>query len=64
MKYEIKELTLFRLISIYAYEALGTGHNMYAQIELDVTDARQRLRAQRRGGRTTVVKGFSDIQGK
>jgi hypothetical protein len=30
MKYEIKKLSPFRLLSIYGYEALGNRHNMYA----------------------------------
>lgn len=58
MKYEVKKLTPFRLLSIYAYEALEAGHNMYAQIELDVTDIRQRLRSQRREGRNVSFFGF------
>jgi len=48
MKYEVKELTPFRLMSIYAYDAIRKGHNMYALLELDVTDIRQRLRSQRK----------------
>jgi pyruvate/2-oxoglutarate dehydrogenase complex dihydrolipoamide acyltransferase (E2) component len=50
MKYEKRKLSPFRLLSIYGYEALGDGHNMYAMIELDVTDLRQRLRALRKEG--------------
>lgn len=58
MKYQVRRLTPFRLMSIWAYEALGTGHNMYAQIEVDVTDIRQRLRSLRREGRNTSFFGF------
>ena len=50
MKFEIKNLSPFRLLSIYGYEALGEGHNMYALTEFDVTDIRQRLRSQRKNG--------------
>lgn len=58
MKCEIKKLTPFRLLSIYAYEALGSGHNMYAQIELDVTGIRRKLRSQRAEGRNISFFGF------
>ena len=57
MKYESRKLTPFRLLSIYAYEALEAGHNMYAQIELDVTGIRQKLRDQRREGRNISFFG-------
>ena len=50
MNYEVKELTPFRLISIYAYDAIKKGHNMYALLEFDVTEIRQRLRTQRKEG--------------
>jgi pyruvate/2-oxoglutarate dehydrogenase complex dihydrolipoamide acyltransferase (E2) component len=50
MNYEIRKLSPFRLLSIYGYEALGDGHIMYAMIELDVTDLRQRLRIRRKDG--------------
>lgn len=58
MKYEVKELTPFRLLSIYAYDAIKKGHNMYALLELDVTDIRQRLRSQRKEGQKTSFFGF------
>jgi hypothetical protein len=58
MKYEIKQLSPFRLLSIYAYEALGSGHNMYAQIDLDVTGIRQKLRSQRRQGLGISFYGY------
>ncbi len=58
MKCEIKELTPFRLLSMYAYEALGAGHNMYAQIELDVTGIQRKLRAQRLEGSNVSFFGF------
>jgi chloramphenicol O-acetyltransferase len=58
VKYEIKKLTPFRLASIYAYEALGAGHNMYALLDFDVTDIRQRLRSQRKDGRNISFFGF------
>jgi len=58
MKYEVKELTPFNLMSIYAYDAIKKGHNMYALLELDVTDIRQRLRSQRKEGRKTSFFAF------
>ena len=58
MKFEIKNLSPFRLRSIYGYEALGEGHNMYALTEFDVTDIRQRLRSQRRNGVNISFFGF------
>jgi pyruvate/2-oxoglutarate dehydrogenase complex dihydrolipoamide acyltransferase (E2) component len=58
MKYEVKKLTPFRLLSIYAYDAIRKGHNMYALLELDVTDIRQRLRSQRKEGQKTSFFGF------
>ncbi len=58
MKYEVKKLTPFRLLSLYAYDALKKGHNMFALIELDVTDIRQKLRSQRKEGHNTSFFGF------
>jgi pyruvate/2-oxoglutarate dehydrogenase complex dihydrolipoamide acyltransferase (E2) component len=58
MKYEVKELTPFRLLSIYAYDAIKKGHNMFAMIELDVTDIRQRLREMRKEGHKASFFGF------
>jgi len=58
MKYEVKELTPFRLLSIYAYDAIKKGHNMFALIELDVTDIRQRLRTRRKEGHKASFFGF------
>jgi chloramphenicol O-acetyltransferase len=58
MKYEKKRLNPFRLLSIYGYEAVGAGHNMYALIELDVTDIRQKLRTERKNGRKISFFGF------
>lgn len=59
MKYEVKKLTPFRLLSLYAYDALKKGHNMFAlMIELDVTDIRQKLRSQRKEGHNTSFFGF------
>lgn len=58
MKYEIKKLTPFRLASIYSYDALGVGHNMYALMEFDVTDVRQKLRTTRKGGRNISFFAF------
>jgi pyruvate/2-oxoglutarate dehydrogenase complex dihydrolipoamide acyltransferase (E2) component len=58
MKYEVKQLTPFRLLSIYAYDAIRKGHNMYALVELDVTDIRQKLRSQRKEGRNVSFYGF------
>jgi chloramphenicol O-acetyltransferase len=48
--YTKKRLSPFRLLSIYGYEAIGAGHNMYALIELDVTELRKSLRMQRKNG--------------
>lgn len=59
LKYSMKRLTPFRLVSIYAYDALGVGHDMYALLELDVTDMRQRLRSQRQEGRNVSIFWFS-----
>lgn len=53
-----KKLSPFRLLSMYGYEALGEGHNMYALLDLDVTDIRQMLRSQRKGGRNVSFFGF------
>jgi pyruvate/2-oxoglutarate dehydrogenase complex dihydrolipoamide acyltransferase (E2) component len=50
MNYQIKKLSPFRLLSIYGYEAIGQGHNMFALLELDVTDIRQKLRSHRKDG--------------
>jgi chloramphenicol O-acetyltransferase len=58
MKFEIKNLSPFRLLSIYGYEALGEGHNMYALTEFDVTDIRQRLRSQRKNGQNISFFSF------
>lgn len=57
-KYEIKKISPFRLLSIYAYDTLGQGHNMYAQIEVDVTNTRQSLRSQRKAGKNVSFFGF------
>jgi len=57
-KYVIKKMSPFRLLSIYAYDTLGQGHNMYAQIEVDVTNTRQYLRSQRKAGRNVSFFGF------
>ena len=58
MKYEIRKMSQFRLLSINSYEVIGSGHNMYAQIEIDVTDVRKRLRSQRQNGRKVSFYGF------
>ena len=58
MKYDIKKLSSFRLLSIYGYEALGDGHNMYALTEIDVTDIRKILRSHRKGGNNISFFGF------
>lgn len=58
MKYEVKRLTPFRLLSIYGYDALKKGHNMYALVELDVTDIRNSLRIQRKEGLNVSFYGF------
>jgi hypothetical protein len=50
MKYDVEKLTPFRLLSIYAYDAIKKGHNMYALVEFDVTAIRKRLRSQRKEG--------------
>ncbi|MHC1775468.1 MAG: 2-oxo acid dehydrogenase subunit E2 [Lentimicrobium sp.] len=58
MGYEIKKLSSFRLLSIYGYEAIGSGHNMHALVEFDVTDIRQQLRLQRKNGLNVTFFGF------
>ena len=58
MKYEIRKMSPFRLLSVNSYEAIGSGHNMYAQIEIDVTDIRKKLRFQRQNGRNVSFYGF------
>jgi chloramphenicol O-acetyltransferase len=58
MHYEIKKLSPFRLLSMYGYEALGSGHTMYALVELDVTDIRVKLRELRKEGRSVSFFGF------
>jgi chloramphenicol O-acetyltransferase len=58
MKYEIKKLSPFRLLSIYGYEALEEGHNMYALLELDVTEIRVKLRSLRTKGLNVSFFGF------
>ena len=58
MKYEVKKLSPFRLLSIYAYDAIRKGHNMYALVEIDVTEIRQRLRSQRKEGHKASFFGF------
>lgn len=58
MNYKIKKLSPFRLLSIYGYEALGEGHNMYALTEFDVTEIRQKLRFQRKNGVKISFFGF------
>ena len=58
MNYKIQKLDSFRLLSIYGYEAIGSGHNMHALIELDITDIRQRLRLQRKAGQRVSFFGF------
>lgn len=58
MNYKIKKLSPFRLLSIYGYEALGDGHNMYALLELDVTNLRQRLRSLRKQSHDISFFGF------
>jgi chloramphenicol O-acetyltransferase len=50
MNFVKKNLSSFRLLSIYGYDVIGTGHNMYALIELDVTDVRNTLRIKRKNG--------------
>ncbi len=58
MKYEIKKLSPFRVLSINGYEAVGAGHNMHALVEMDVTDVRRELREMRREGRRVSFFGY------
>jgi chloramphenicol O-acetyltransferase len=58
MKYEKRTLNPFRLLSIYGYEAIGAGHNMYALIEIDVTEIRQKLRNERKKGQNVSFFAF------
>jgi hypothetical protein len=58
MEYSVKPITPLRLLSIYAYDAIKEGHNMYALVEFDVTEIRKRLRSQRKEGRNISFFGF------
>ena len=58
MEYSVKQITPFRLLSIYAYDAIKKGHNMDALVEFDVTEIRKRLRFQRKKGRNISFFGF------
>lgn len=58
MEYEIKGVSLFRLMSRYTKEALGPDHVMHAQINLDITDLRKRLRLMRMEGQNVSLFGF------
>jgi len=58
MKYEVKKLSPFRILSMYGYEAIGEGHNMYALLELDVTDVRERLKREKEKGQIVSFFGF------
>lgn len=58
MNYEVKKLSPFRILSMYGYEAIGEGHNMYALLELDVTDIRQKLSALKVAGQQVSFFGF------
>jgi hypothetical protein len=50
MRCEKRTLYSLRLLSIYGYEVIGSGHNNYALIELDLMDIRPKLKADRRNG--------------
>ncbi|MHB8926579.1 MAG: 2-oxo acid dehydrogenase subunit E2 [Bacillota bacterium] len=58
MAYHVKRLSPFRLMSILGYEALGTGHNIHAQMEVDVTNIRRRLRWLSRDGPKVSFFGY------
>jgi hypothetical protein len=59
MEYSVKQITTFRLLSIYANDAIKKGLNMFALVEFEVTDIRKRLRSQRRReGRNISFFGF------
>jgi len=58
MKYEVKKLTPFRLLSIYAYDTITKRNNMYALVEFDVTEIRKRFRSHRKEGRIISFFGF------
>ena len=58
MEYSVKQITPFRLLSVYAYDAIKKGHNMYARVEFDGTKIRKRLRSQRKAGRNISFFGF------
>lgn len=47
-----KKLSFFRRITIASFDAVRSGHNMIAMVELDVTNAREALRTERKKGRT------------
>jgi chloramphenicol O-acetyltransferase len=58
MKYEIKKMTPFRVLSMYGYEVMGNAHNMYALVEFDITDIREKLRTKRMNGENISFFGF------
>jgi hypothetical protein len=58
MEYSVKQIIPYRLLSIYAYDAIKKGHNMYAPVEIDVTEIRKRLRSQRKEGQNISFFGF------
>ena len=42
--------TTLRKLSIYGFDLVAGGHNLYALLEFDITNLRSRLREQRKGG--------------
>jgi hypothetical protein len=58
MEFSVKLIIPFRLLPIYAYDAVMKGHNMYALAEFDVTEIRKRLRSQRKDWRNISFFGF------
>ncbi len=42
--------TALRKLSMYGFDLVAGGHNLYALLEFDITDLRARLREERRGG--------------
>jgi hypothetical protein len=41
MEYSVKQIIPFRLLSIYAYDAIRKGHHIYALVEFDATEIRE-----------------------
>jgi hypothetical protein len=58
MEYSVKQIIPFRLLSIYAYDAIRKGQYIYALVEFDATEIRNRLRSQEKAGQNISFFGF------